>query len=128
MTEEQDRQSGIYWRTTSFQAAPPGWRLLSIFVGQRDVTPIAGWLFQERHDFTYTDAGDDERLESKVGLDAAVGPSTRVIPGLAPKRGFDWEVVAIDIDGTQELWKVLGPNEEDPTDEEWEAEIARRGA
>ncbi|AHJ58562.1 hypothetical protein AORI_P047 (plasmid) [Amycolatopsis keratiniphila] len=102
--------------------------MLCIFMGRRDVTPIAGWLFQERHDFTYTDAPGSERLEPKLGLDAQAGPSTRVIPGYRPTRGYGWEVQAIDIDGTKEIWQVLGPGDADPTHEEWEAEIARRGA
>lgn len=117
-----------HWRTIACQAAPPGWRLLSVFNGRRDIAPIAAWLIQERHACTFTDEPDSEVLVPPTSdFEAKVGPDTRVIPGICAE-GWGWEVKAIDVEGDAETWKVLGPDEAAPTNEEWEAEIARRRA
>jgi hypothetical protein len=128
VTENPDRKESTLWRTIACQAAPPGWRLLSIFGQRRDVRPIAAWLVQERHRYTYTDEPESEVLvPPESDLEAKVGPETRVMPGIVV-GGWGWEVKAIDLEGDQENWTLLGPGEADPTDEEWEAEIARRRA
>lgn len=126
MTQNQDRQESILWRTIACQAAPPGWQLLSIFGERRDMRPIAAWLVQERHRYSYTDEADSEvLLPPATDLEAKAGPETRVMPGIV-EAGWGWEVKAIDIEGDQEIWRILSPGEADPTDEEWEAEIGRR--
>lgn len=126
MTDSPGRQVDIYWRTIAVQAAPPGWRLLGIFAGRRDVRPIAAWLLQERH--RYTAKNDNLHLAPpQTDLEAKVGPETRVIPGICVE-GWGWQIDAIDCEGTAENWQVLGPDEADPTAEEWDAEIARRRA
>lgn len=108
------------------QAAPPGWRLLSIFGERREVLPIAVWLLQEKHHYTYPDSGGESILTPPSSdLEVKVGPETRVIPGVSAE-GWNWEVNAIDIEGSAENWKVLGPGEADPIEDEWEAEISRR--
>lgn len=121
-----NRQVETYWRTIAVQPAPPGWRVLSIFAKRRDVEPIAAWLLQERH-YYYIDENETEVSVRPGGLEANAGPDTRVIPGICA-GGWGWEVRAIDVEGTAETWKVLGPGAAEPTDEEWEAEITRRRA
>ncbi|MEU7480578.1 hypothetical protein AB0A63_31685 [Lentzea sp. NPDC042327] len=125
-----DHQAKLHrcWRTTSVQPAAPGWRLLSIFPSSpREVMPIAAWLLQEQQYYFLDENGDEVAATSPHDREAKLGPDTRVIPAVCAE-GYDWEVTAIDLGGHEEIWKVLSPSCPTPTDEEWNAEIARREA
>ncbi|WP_189213689.1 hypothetical protein [Actinokineospora fastidiosa] len=113
-----------YWRTVAVEAAPPGWRLLSIYGERREVMPIAAWLLQHEHRYVEQD-GDEVLAPPQSDREAKIGPETRVVPGVCVE-GWGWEVGAVDLEGGSEIWKVLGPDEVGPTDAEWDAEIARR--
>ena len=128
MTTPLHSQTDTYWRTVSFSPAPAGWRLLSLFGERRDVRSIAGWLLQHQYNYTTdNERGEEYVIPSSSALDQVAGPVTRVIPGICV-GGWNWEVEAITLEGGREIWKVLGPGDADPTDEEWEAEIQRRAA
>lgn len=126
MTEHQGKRVRVSgWRTIGIQTAPPGWRLLSIFPEQpRDVRPIPVWLLQEERPY-YLDENDEIVAPPQEACEATEGPDTRVIGGICVDD-WGWRIEAIDFEGGEEIWKVLGPDEADPTDEEWDAEIARR--
>jgi len=84
--------------------------------------PIAGWLIQDRYKY---DTDTEEILEPTSPLDSAIGRDRRVIPGICV-GGWDWTVDAIDLEGTEKIWKVLAPGDPEPSEEEWAAEITRR--
>lgn len=118
---------GTYWRTIAVETAPPGWRLASILQGKGDIRAIPAWLLQEGH--RWKGIGDDFEAmiprEPSTLLEDAVGPETRVTPGLF--CGDEAGMEPPDYVGHGlEVWKVLGPDEADPTESEWEAEIAYR--
>ncbi|HEY3561969.1 MAG TPA: hypothetical protein VGL05_31095 [Kribbella sp.] len=106
------------WKTLTFHPSPPGWRVLAIYGETRSTTPVAGWLVQEAYWY-------DEKSETLVEARPNQLPLRRVIPGICID-GWNWEVDAIDFEPGSDTWRVLGPEEPDPSDAEWADEIARR--
>lgn len=114
-----------WWNTIDFHPAPPGWRVVYLYPQIRQTFPIAGWLIQDR----YTQGVVDPYPVS-IDLDSeeqVLGRRRRVIPGIVTEV-YDWAVQAIDDnhEDNDNIWKVLAPGEPDPTDEEEQAERARR--
>ena len=86
---------------------------------RREVHPVAGWLTQEGYLY-------DVAKEEMVEYSDPLGPDRRVVPGVV-LEGYGWEVRSIDdLDPT--MWVILGPGENDPSEEEEAAERARRSA
>jgi hypothetical protein len=88
---------------------------VALFGDRCDITPIAGWLVQEG--FTYNEQEGE----------AAKPEHHRIVPGICAE-GFSWSVEPIDenLNADLETWKVLGPGEPEPTDDEVRVEIERR--
>jgi len=102
------------WRTLDFKPAPPGWRVIYLNPGDREVLPMAGWLVQDSYllDLATTEEHEDDTTERRVI--AAVCTDAE-----------GWTVRAVD-DDEDHLWTVLAPGEPEPTQDEEAAERARR--
>lgn len=103
------------WRTVDFKPALPGWRALYLDTDERLVLPVVGWLIQESY---YLDL-----VSSEAHVDD-YSPERRVIPGTCAEP-YGWEVEPVDR-GAEFMWKLLAPGEPEPSEEEEQAERARR--
>ena len=87
-----------------FRPAAPGWRAVYLFPGEDktiEVEPLAGWLIE-----------DIER--SSGARDRAVRPAV-----------YSMDSGLIQVEDDEALWRLLGPGEDLPGNDEVEAEIAR---
>ena len=114
-----------WWNTIDFRPAPPGWRVVYLHPGGRDVVPIAGWLIQER--YTQTGNFPDDLADDLHADEQVCGRQRRVIPGYVSVE-YGWTVWPIDKyeGGDAEIWHVLPPGAPKPDAADEQNERASR--
>jgi hypothetical protein len=115
------RKLSTWWQTLDFRPAPAGWRVAWIWDNDHyEVTPVAGWLLQERYYFDE----DDEYVDADV---PRMGRPRRAIPAIVSEgSGFTAEAIDENVGDSRSVWRVLSPDEPEPDLPQRKAEIARR--
>lgn len=101
------------WSTVDFRPAPDGWRLVFVNAefGCHRIEHMAGWLIQQR---TYNDPNTRRRETCRRVMPAAHGDT------------WIWGGEVLDADDLaagDELYAVLAPEQDDPTEDEIKAHV-----
>jgi hypothetical protein len=104
-------------RIIDFRPAPPGWRLVYLMDGTPEgyvTAPMPGWLIQEEVYYSRQDTIDDEDTPAPANRGRSVTAA-----------GCDGAYL-FPAESAENFWRVLGPDEDDPLDEQVEEEKASR--